>query len=124
MGGPDATNSFLAMTPSEQKTPTPRTDGLRKRFTANHHDPLHYALIDHANQLETSLAAQTAEVERLGQIIRNEEESINARRKYVEKCNHLPRLVIDSENGPICCECWALKEQARVAELERQLTHG
>lgn len=51
---------------------------------------------------------------------RNDEESLSAKRKYVALCNHSPELVIGSENGLICCECWAMAEAKRADEADRE----
>lgn len=67
------------------------------------------------------IAELTARVAELEKELRNRDESFAAKRKYVAACNHPPEVVIDSENGPICCECWALEEKARADALEAKL---
>ena len=34
-------------------------------------------------------------------------------------CRHLPRLIIGSESGYICCECWAQQAEAVLSQAAR-----
>lgn len=87
---------------------------------AKHHEN---ALTELDESHKAELEAKDAEIERLEAIERNRDEALAAKRKYVSKCNHCPELVIDSEDGPICCECWALDMESTVKEVRESIAN-
>jgi len=115
-------DSAMSITPPPAETPagasTPGTEPAQVIARIEHESKSLLKVIDESTQefcsIESRITEKTAEVDRLSREAKNREESIEAKRKYVAKCNHLPELVIDSESGPICCECWAINEKERA----------
>jgi DNA-directed RNA polymerase subunit RPC12/RpoP len=72
---------------------------------------------DEARAKAGAMEARIAELEKEIAVFEKEQEAVAFRKSQADKCYHPDELVIGTEDGYICCHCWAEQAEAKLAEM-------